>query len=167
MMKVNKAVAAWTTIGLLLIGAVAWAGGGEMTITGVISGVNPATRIRDGCQRRADCRAVRIQCRWPVQHLHRVGPTRAHVRRNCHRGLDVDAHLHGVSPGRRGRMVPRWHRQHGVQGNGSEAEVTVRHAKLSSSCLRGKRPRYDRAGRVTRSVSSDQTASTHRDFPAG
>jgi len=45
MMKVNKAVAAWTTIGLLLIGAVAWAGGGEMTITGVISGVNPATRI--------------------------------------------------------------------------------------------------------------------------
>src|SRR3989475_13268993 len=45
MMKVNKAVAAWTTIGLLLIGAVAWAGGGEKTITGVISGVNPTTRI--------------------------------------------------------------------------------------------------------------------------
>src|SRR5438477_12020345 len=45
MTKMNTAVAAGTTIGLLLIGAVAWAGGGEMTITGVISGVNPATRI--------------------------------------------------------------------------------------------------------------------------
>jgi hypothetical protein len=44
MMKMNKAAAAWTTIGLLF-GAVASAGGGEMTITGVISGVNPVTRI--------------------------------------------------------------------------------------------------------------------------
>jgi hypothetical protein len=44
MMKMNKAAAAWTTIGLLF-GAVASAGGGEMTITGVISEVNPVTRI--------------------------------------------------------------------------------------------------------------------------
>ena len=45
MTKMNTAVAAGTTIGLLLIGAVAWAAGGQITITGVISGVNPATRI--------------------------------------------------------------------------------------------------------------------------
>ena len=44
-MKTNKAVAAGTAVGLLLIAAVAWAAGGEMTITGVISGVNPVTRI--------------------------------------------------------------------------------------------------------------------------
>ena len=44
-MNVNKVVAAGTVIGLLLIAAVARAAGGEMTITGVISGVNPATRI--------------------------------------------------------------------------------------------------------------------------
>ena len=44
-MKMKTAVAAGTTIGLLLIGAVAWAAGGQMTITGVISGVNSATRI--------------------------------------------------------------------------------------------------------------------------
>ena len=45
MMNTNKAVAAGTAVGLLLIAAVAWAAGGEMTITGVISGVNPVTRI--------------------------------------------------------------------------------------------------------------------------
>ena len=44
-MKTKKAVAVGTTIGLLLIAAVARAAGGEMTITGVISGVNPVTRI--------------------------------------------------------------------------------------------------------------------------
>ena len=44
-MKTNKAVAVGTVVGLFLIAAVAWAAGGEMTITGVISGVNPATRI--------------------------------------------------------------------------------------------------------------------------
>ena len=44
-MKTNKAVVAWTAVGLFLIAAVAWAAGGEMTITGVISGVNPVTRI--------------------------------------------------------------------------------------------------------------------------
>ena len=44
-MKTNKAVVAGTVVGLLLIAAVAWAAGGEMTITGVISGVNPVTRI--------------------------------------------------------------------------------------------------------------------------
>ena len=44
-MKTNKAVAAGTVVGLLLIAAVAWAAGGEMTITGVISGINPVTRI--------------------------------------------------------------------------------------------------------------------------
>ena len=44
-MKTNKAVAAGTAVGLFLIAAVAWAAGGEMTITGVISGVNPVTRI--------------------------------------------------------------------------------------------------------------------------
>ena len=44
-MNINKAVAAGIVIGLLLIAAVARAAGGEMTITGVISGVNPAMRI--------------------------------------------------------------------------------------------------------------------------
>ena len=44
-MKMNKAVAAGTAVGFFLIAAVAWAAGGEMTITGVISAVNPATRI--------------------------------------------------------------------------------------------------------------------------
>ena len=44
-MKTKKAVAVGTTIGLLLIAAVARAAGSEMTITGVISGVNPVTRI--------------------------------------------------------------------------------------------------------------------------
>ena len=44
-MKTNKTVAAGTAVGLLLITAVAWAASGEMTITGVISGVNPVTRI--------------------------------------------------------------------------------------------------------------------------
>ena len=44
-MKTNKAVAAGTAVGLFLIAAVAWAAGGGTTITGVISGVNPVTRI--------------------------------------------------------------------------------------------------------------------------
>ena len=44
-MNTNKAVAAGAVVGLLLIAAVAWAAGGEMTITGVISGINPVTRI--------------------------------------------------------------------------------------------------------------------------
>ena len=44
-MNVNKVVAIGTVVGLLLIAAVARAAGGEMTITGVISGVNPAMRI--------------------------------------------------------------------------------------------------------------------------
>ena len=43
MMKTNKAVAA--VVGLLLMAAVAWADGDEKMITGVISGVNPTTRI--------------------------------------------------------------------------------------------------------------------------
>ena len=44
MMKTNKTVAAGA-VGLFLIAAVAWAAGDEKTITGVISGVNPTTRI--------------------------------------------------------------------------------------------------------------------------
>ena len=44
-MKTNKAVVAGAVVSLWLIAAVAWAAGGEMTITGVISGVNPVTRI--------------------------------------------------------------------------------------------------------------------------
>ena len=43
-MTTKKSVAAGTVV-LLLIAAVAWAAGGEMMITGVISKVNPATRI--------------------------------------------------------------------------------------------------------------------------
>jgi hypothetical protein len=45
MMKTNKTVAAGAVVGLFLIAAVAWAAGDEKTITGVISGVNPTTRI--------------------------------------------------------------------------------------------------------------------------
>ena len=44
-MKTNKTVATWLVVGLFLIAAVAWAAGDEKTITGVISGVNPTTRI--------------------------------------------------------------------------------------------------------------------------
>ena len=44
-MKTNKTAAAVVTVGLFLIAAIAWAAGDEKTITGVISGVNPATRI--------------------------------------------------------------------------------------------------------------------------
>ena len=45
MMKANKTVATGAAVGLLLIAAVAWAAGDELTITGVISKVNPTTRI--------------------------------------------------------------------------------------------------------------------------
>jgi hypothetical protein len=45
MMKANKTVAAGVAVGLFLIAAVAGAAGDEKTITGVISGVNPTTRI--------------------------------------------------------------------------------------------------------------------------
>jgi|ERR1700733_13372884 hypothetical protein len=44
MMKTSKTVAA-AAVGLFLFAAVAWAAGDEKTITGVISGVNPTTRI--------------------------------------------------------------------------------------------------------------------------
>ena len=44
-MNTNKTVATGAVVGLLLIAAVAWAAGDEQTITGVISKVNPATRI--------------------------------------------------------------------------------------------------------------------------
>ena len=44
-MKTRKIVAAGAAVGLLLIAAVAWAANDEKTITGVISGVNPTTRI--------------------------------------------------------------------------------------------------------------------------
>jgi len=44
-MNTNKTVATLGIAGLFLIAAVAWAAGDEKTITGVISGVNPATRI--------------------------------------------------------------------------------------------------------------------------
>jgi hypothetical protein len=44
-MKTNKTVATLAVVGLFLIAAVAWAAGDEKTITGVISGVNPTTRI--------------------------------------------------------------------------------------------------------------------------
>jgi hypothetical protein len=44
-MKANKTLTAAAVVGLLLIAAVAWAAADEKTITGVISGVNPTTRI--------------------------------------------------------------------------------------------------------------------------
>ena len=44
-MRTNKTVAAWVAIGLFLIATVASAAGDEKTITGVISKVNPTTRI--------------------------------------------------------------------------------------------------------------------------
>jgi hypothetical protein len=45
MMRTNKRVAAGAAVGLFLIVAVVRAAGDEKTITGVISGVNPTTRI--------------------------------------------------------------------------------------------------------------------------
>jgi len=45
MMRTNKTVAAGGVVSLLLIAAVAWAAGDEKTITGVISKVDPTTRI--------------------------------------------------------------------------------------------------------------------------
>ena len=44
-MKTNKTVAAGVAVGLFLIVAVAWAAADEKTITGVVSGINPTTRI--------------------------------------------------------------------------------------------------------------------------
>ena len=44
-MKANKSVATGAAVGLLLIATVAWAAGDEQTITGVITKVNPTTRI--------------------------------------------------------------------------------------------------------------------------
>ena len=44
-MKTNKTVAAGAAVVLLLIAAVVRAAGDEKTITGVMSGVNPTTRI--------------------------------------------------------------------------------------------------------------------------
>ncbi len=44
-MKTNKTVAAGVAVCLFVIAAVAWAAGNEKTITGVISGVNPTTRV--------------------------------------------------------------------------------------------------------------------------
>ena len=44
-MNTNKTVAILAVVGLFLIAAVAWAAGDEKTITGVISKVNPTTRI--------------------------------------------------------------------------------------------------------------------------
>ena len=44
-MKTNKTVAALAVVGLFLIAAVSRAAGDEKMITGVISGVNPTTRI--------------------------------------------------------------------------------------------------------------------------
>ena len=44
-MNTNKTLAAAVAVGLCLITAVAWADGDEKTVTGVISGVNPTTRI--------------------------------------------------------------------------------------------------------------------------
>src|SRR2546426_468041 len=45
MMKTNKTVAAGVAVCLFVIAAVAWAAGNEKTITGVISEVNPTTRV--------------------------------------------------------------------------------------------------------------------------
>src|SRR2546425_4436219 len=45
MMKTNKTVAAGVAVCLFVIAGVAWAAGNEKTITGVISGINPTTRI--------------------------------------------------------------------------------------------------------------------------
>ena len=44
-MKTNRTVVAAAAFGLFLIAAAAWAAGEETTITGVISGLNPTTRI--------------------------------------------------------------------------------------------------------------------------
>ena len=44
-MKTNKTVAAGVAVCLFVIAAVAWAAGNEKTITGVISEVNPTTRV--------------------------------------------------------------------------------------------------------------------------
>ena len=44
-MKTNKTVAAGVAVCLFVVAAVAWAAGNEKTITGVISGINPTTRV--------------------------------------------------------------------------------------------------------------------------
>ena len=44
-MNANKAVVARMAMGLLVVAAIAWAEGGETTITGIISKVDPVTRI--------------------------------------------------------------------------------------------------------------------------
>ena len=44
-MKTNKTAATLAVVGLFLIAGAAWADGDEKTITGVISKINPTTRI--------------------------------------------------------------------------------------------------------------------------
>ena len=96
MMKTNKTVATLAVVGLFLIAAVAWAAGDEQTITGVISGVNPTTRIATVTPASGPPIVVQFafNAGGPCNSLSWVGPVRTHVRRNRHRGLDVDAHLH-------------------------------------------------------------------------
>src|SRR5260370_32588727 len=45
MMRTNTTVATWAAVCLFLIAAVGWAAADEKTLTGVISGVDPTTRI--------------------------------------------------------------------------------------------------------------------------
>ena len=126
-MKTNKALAAGVVVGLFLIAAVARAAGGRKNDhrRDQRSQSHDANRDPDTGQRPADCRAVRLQRGRPLQQLSWLGPVRADVRRNRHRGFDLDAHLHQLDPGGCGRMVPRGHREHGDQGDAGEAKVTA------------------------------------------
>ena len=97
-------------VGLFLIAAVAWAAGDEKTITGVISGVNPTTRIATVTPASGPPIVVQFafNAGGPCNTClgsGRSGPTFAETD---HRGLDVDAHLHIVTSR---RVRPRGSRE--------------------------------------------------------
>ncbi len=117
-MKTNKTVATLAVVGLFLIAAVAWADGDEKTITGVISKVNPTTRIATVTPASGPPIVVQFffNAGGPCNAClgsGRSGPTFAET---VTEGSTLDAHLHDVTPGGCGHMVPRWHRQHCATG---------------------------------------------------
>ena len=114
-MRTNKTLAAGVVVGLFLIAAVAWAAGDEKTITGVISKVNPTTRIATVTPASGPPIVVQFafNAGGPCSACLGSGRSGPDVRRDGHRGFDVDAHLHVVRSRGCGHMVPRGHRQHG------------------------------------------------------
>ena len=98
--------------------AVARAAGDEKTITGVISGVNPTTRIATVTPASGPPIVVQFAFNaggpcTPVLDRAGPGPRSPKPSPRARRGRSPTR----LSPGGCGRMVPGWHRQHGAQGS--------------------------------------------------